>query len=233
MYTSELFFFFPGFLWFSIRRTLLQRVVDILRTLPLVTLLVVWSTTGEVSRLFLMVCLLLALILNIVAIVLDKAIGPYKFDTTVYAVSQISVVNWLFCRAASSIWLRCLMGAINVAAGIYFSFALLVAFPISQAYMCYPSRDPSTFKYGYCPQYTGDYTRIEALSPCSIRVDQQTLEPRCDPALYGEFTSMHDAVSNAGHVAGLLLSMSAIVHCSQIGPATERARVAECLQKLQ
>lgn len=230
MYTNEILFLFPGPLWLTVRSHLLQRIVDILRTVPLASLAVVYATTGSVSLFFQLFVLIWTISFNAIMYVVDKALAPNKFHLLTYALSQISIINWIAGRSALNIATRAFCVAINVFAGLYFAAAIFVAFPISQAFMCYPSKDPATFNFGYCPQYTGDYMRTPALNPCTVRANDQIAQPRCDPKFWGEFTSMHDTLSSAGHVSFAALAISATIHFAQILPAAERARVKSCLK---
>lgn len=226
VYFNEFTLFIPGLLWTTIRTRTLQKVVDILRTVPIATAVIVhlygatpWSTVVWLAVVGWTV------FFNLIMYICDVAKDP-PFDAFVYTVAHISVLQWLASTTTSSKILRITAAAVNLAALAVFLYALFVAVPLSRAWKCYPSRDPRTFVYGYCPQYSGNYKTNRA---CAIRVGEQIATPRCDPHNYPEEDSLTEALSWSGHVAGHLLLVTVVLHLAQLEGSASRARVQSCI----
>ena len=192
IYVNEFTVLLPGLLWGSVRRTGGQKVLDVMRTAPLLAFIasasagVWWGWTG--AGILAAYCV----VTNVAMAACDRA-QSQPFDATVYFLSHASVIAWVTGTATASRYVRAVSVCLNLLAVGTLVFSLTFAVPFMQAWMCYSSpRDPASLTKGYCPQYTGDYVGNKACSFTVIDSDQTTHavgNPRCNPATWGEYTT--------------------------------------------
>lgn len=225
VYVNEFTFVLPVVLWWSVRQSLAQRVLDLLRTLPLIVSLLVHYLAYSVPLYAWIAIGAWTAVANLAQYRLDAHNAP-NFSELTFVLTHISVVHWLTFSLTSSKLLRAIATAVNVGALAYLAAVVFLAAPISKAWDCYQSRDPATFTKGYCPQYTGEFHHNPA---CSYTLPDQTFNPRCDPSEWGNYVSIHDVVDHAGHVSFHMLAATLAWHLTMIPAASEKARVQACI----
>ena len=227
VWLNEVLLLTPGLLWWSVRYTPAQRFLDLARTVPLWACVIVHFVSHPIPPYAWVAVVAWTLVANVAQHRLDTHENP-PFKEITYILAHVSVLHWLSFSLAGSGVARAIGVIANVAGALYFAAVVTIAVPIGRAWMCYPSKEPSTFNRGYCPQYTGQYIDNPA---CSYTLDHIRTEynPRCDPRKWGEYVSVHDAVGHAGHVVGHVLAATLVYHISMIPAATEQARINACI----
>ena len=163
---------------------------------------------------------------NIAQYRLDIKHNP-PFSPVVYALAHLSVLHYLAFSLCPYRAFRWILVAANAAAAAYLAFEVLLASPITKAWECYPSKNPSTFTRGYCPQFTGQYHGNKACDFGGLA--ERTYNPRCDPANYNEPGVVVDVVGAAGHVAFHVLSTTLALHVCMIPGSLAGARLQACI----
>jgi len=226
VYFNEWMFVVPGVLWFSVRTTGPQKVLDVARTSVPIFMAVKYARDGFLSRSEVTYGAVAVIILNLAMCSADTRSRVVQFNATTYFLSHASVVTWLFGIGLGASSARAWVCAINFVSLVAFLLTLLVAVPYTQAWMCYTTNDPTSFTQGYCPQYTGDYTFSKACSFTKATAHRVT--SRCNPREFGEYTPLHDAFGLEGHLAAHALLVSGVLYFSQIVSREPLARLLSC-----
>ena len=225
VFLNEVLLIFPVLLWWTVRQSLAQRLLDLLRTLPLIAAILVHTLAYSLPLYAWLAAGAWTLVANLAQYRLDAHNSP-NFSEFVFVVSHISVLHWIFFTLTSSSLLRALATAVNLGAVAYFASVILFSIPLTRAWACYRSNDVSTFVNGYCPQYTGQYHLNPA---CEHTFSTSEYNPRCDPTEWGKFVPLHDVVDHAGHAAFHVLASTLAWHLTMIPSASEKARVQACI----
>ena len=223
---NEFTLLIPGLLWPTVRTTPAQRVLDVLRTVPIVATVCVHVLASPVPLYAWIAVAAWTVLANLAQYRLDTHADP-PFSEITYMLLHLSVLHWLTFSLAPNAAARALGVAINVAAAAYMTSVILFAVPLAKAWVCYPSKDPTTFTLGYCPQYTGVFKGNRA---CEYKLTGAvSYNPRCDPRKWKQDPPVHDLISHTGHVVASILIASLAFHLAWIKDATDQARIDACI----
>lgn len=234
-YTNELTLLVPGLTWAVFRKKWQQRLCDIARVLALLVTLPRWGAGVEISHAEWVVMGIYTAVLNMAMFLIDLETGPHEFDARAevfYGLALLSPIRFLLGTPAMFTGvhqsrLRYIAMAANVVTIAYVAGAFIFVNPYVNAWWCYPRpRHPSTFRYGYCPQKTGDYIGNQA---CIYLNNQTEFSPRCDPDHWMNFEkSTHDLSGLDVHFAGAVLTVSAAVFLVQVPQCVLEMRRFTC-----
>ena len=240
VYGNEIFLAVPCLTWGVIRTTWTQRVVDLLRTVPLllVVALAVWADV-PVTVLEGVVLGAYTVVMNVAMYAVDKkrsreySLGARGAEALVVA-TLLSPLALLTGSPASVAGvpaspLRSLCVLANVGASVYLAVELLLTQPFTDAWLCYPHpRTLASLVHGYCPQYLR--VRFPDATP-ALRGACRWLDPwghnaRCNPDARGR--TLHEEASATAHVVVHILLVSVVCYVVSIPSVLHTLRVGAC-----
>ena len=246
LYTSEVYLLFPVLLWGTVRRSWTQRVIDLLRTAPLLFVLGAYASGAPPSGHFVAGTLVYTAVMNVVMAIDDGLYAPYPFtgwNRVAYAFSFLSVVSYVRDapgRKLPAATRFVVLGA-NTILLAWVAFDVLAAVPYKRAWGCYSVGSYTTFDCGYCPQW---YPLEERRSGRKFLACD---EARCVAAdggmrndnAYCTFNStaymsvpeMHDIVPLRTHVFAVILEVALGFYALQVPAAVRRMAAEQCLKE--
>ena len=246
LYASEVYLLLPGLLWGTVRGSFTQRLLDVLRTVPLLFLLGAYAWGVGLSLPFVLGIIVYTAVMNVAMAIDDGFHAPYLFtgwNRVAYALSFVSVVA--FVRDAPGRKLpaapRYVVFLANTIVLGWVAFDVAGAVPYKKAWGCYTTGGFATYDCGYCPQwYSLDLRRsgqvFIACDPARCTTpggDMRNDNAYCttNSSAYMSSTELNDIVPLRTHVFSLVILISACFYVLQIPAAVRRMADLQCLKE--
>ena len=145
--------------------------------------------------------------------------SPAKFGLTeqiFYGLTLVSPLSFVsgtpaFLKGRHVSFLRYIVLFLNLSLAAYLTAMVLLVYPYTNAWACYPSRDVRSFRWGYCPQYTGDIPAFN--EACK----QLNFPPLCNSKTWDRHPrTIHSELDASVHAAFHVIVMSVAAYVAQI-----------------
>lgn len=245
VYANEFFLLLPCLTWSVIRTTTAQRVVDLLRTVPLLVYIMLLATAVVAPTLAdALFFAVYTLLLNLAMYAADKKrSSEYTLESTK---AQLMVLATLLSPLAFVTGspthvaglrpspLRYVCIAANLVGCVYLATALLLVQPFTDAWLCYPHpRTLASLTHGYCPQLLLKLHPNETppLRGACRFLDAWGPSARCGDE-EGEYASdLHAEADWTMHVALQILTVSGTCYALMIPDVIATLKAGACIKQ--
>jgi hypothetical protein len=218
LFYNEVFLLLPCLTWYSARTSRRARVVDCLRTWPLLIYAAGVAGGWPVHAVPALVVATSTLVANYAMLIIDRA-EPAPFSRTIYALSYVSPISFVIDRPGDGAIKKTIVVAGNCIGGVYVAWQLVVAVAIEDAWGCYPRGTPyARMDRGYCPQANGDYHNSEICRDQNFNTGAPVpYNPLCDPARWS--ATVHKIMPAHVHFIVNCFALVAAVYAYQVREA--------------
>jgi hypothetical protein len=207
----------------------MSRVLDCLRTWPLIVYATGVVGGWPVSAPVVIVLVVYTAILNI-AMYRNDANKTIAFTTpakVLYALSYVSPISFIIDRPGRGAIKKSIVVVGNIACCTYTAYQLVVAVTIADAWACYPRNTRfSDLDRGYCPQKNGDFYNSLICRNQYFSGTDEILNPRC-----GQDWQQHAHKILPAHVHVIInfLAVTATIYAYQVHRSINRITQSVCI----
>ena len=226
LYGNEVFFFIPFVSWGVVRTEWTARVLDCLRTWPLIVYAAGVAGGWPVTVYVALGIGLYTAAMNIAMYREDaRSTPPFTPAAQIlYALSYVSPISFIVDRPGRGAVKKTIVVVGNVACVTYVLYQVVVAVTLADAWACYPRDTPfANYDRGFCPQRTGDYYNSEICREEVLEDDSDTqFNPMCDVKDWN--LHAHEILPAHVHIIINFLAVTVTVYAYQVWRSVRRRR---------